>query len=74
MTTTNSYKLSVRHIDNMNNSYILQSNTSLLQLLLIINALILNAALCKRTQLAFSIAWDLANRANRPVVDKEDGR
>lgn len=31
-------------------------------------------ALCKRTQLAFSIAWDLANRANRPVVDKEDGR
>lgn len=31
-------------------------------------------ALCKRTQLAFAIAWDLANRANRPVVDKEDGR
>ena len=31
-------------------------------------------ALCKRTQLAFAIAWDLANRANRPVVDKEEGR
>jgi Zn-dependent M28 family amino/carboxypeptidase len=27
-------------------------------------------ALTKRTQLAFVIAWDLANRANRPVVDK----
>jgi len=27
-------------------------------------------ALTKRTQLAFSIAWDLANRDNRPVVDK----
>jgi hypothetical protein len=28
-------------------------------------------ALTKRTQLAFSIAWDLANRENRPVVDKK---
>lgn len=27
-------------------------------------------ALAKRTQLAFTIAWELANRANRPVVDK----
>jgi Zn-dependent M28 family amino/carboxypeptidase len=27
-------------------------------------------ALKKRTQLAFSIAWELANRDNRPVVDK----
>lgn len=27
-------------------------------------------ALAKRTQLAFTIAWDLANRENRPVVDK----
>lgn len=27
-------------------------------------------ALTKRTQLAFVIAWDLANRPNRPVVDK----
>ncbi|MBP9793669.1 MAG: M28 family peptidase [Flavobacterium sp.] len=27
-------------------------------------------ALAKRTQLAFAIAWDLANRNNRPVVDK----
>jgi Zn-dependent M28 family amino/carboxypeptidase len=27
-------------------------------------------ALAKRTQLAFVIAWDLANRDNRPVVDK----
>lgn len=27
-------------------------------------------ALAKRTQLAFSIAWELANRENRPVVDK----
>ena len=31
-------------------------------------------ALCKRTQLAFSIVWELANRENRPVVDKEGGR
>ena len=29
-------------------------------------------ALAKRTQLAFSIAWELANRDNRPVVDKSD--
>ena len=29
-------------------------------------------ALAKRTQLAFSIAWELANRENRPVVDKSD--
>lgn len=28
-------------------------------------------ALTKRTQLAFTIAWDLANRENRPVVDKK---
>lgn len=28
-------------------------------------------ALTKRTKLAFVIAWDLANRANRPVVDKK---
>jgi Zn-dependent M28 family amino/carboxypeptidase len=28
-------------------------------------------ALKKRTQLAFSIAWELANRENRPVVDKD---
>ncbi|MEA9414672.1 M28 family metallopeptidase [Flavobacterium sp. PL02] len=28
-------------------------------------------ALTKRTQLAFVIAWDLANRENRPVVDKK---
>jgi Zn-dependent M28 family amino/carboxypeptidase len=27
-------------------------------------------ALKKRTQLAFSIAWEIANRENRPVVDK----
>ena len=27
-------------------------------------------ALKKRTQLAFTIAWELANRENRPVVDK----
>ena len=27
-------------------------------------------ALAKRTQLAFTIAWDLANRENRPVVDQ----
>lgn len=27
-------------------------------------------ALAKRTQLAFTIAWELANRDNRPVVDK----
>lgn len=27
-------------------------------------------ALSKRTQLAFAIAWELANRENRPVVDK----
>lgn len=27
-------------------------------------------ALAKRAQLAFTIAWDLANRDNRPVVDK----
>ncbi|MES2573643.1 MAG: M28 family metallopeptidase [Bacteroidota bacterium] len=27
-------------------------------------------ALAKRTQLAFVIAWELANRENRPVVDK----
>lgn len=27
-------------------------------------------ALKKRTQLAFAIAWELANRVNRPVVDK----
>ena len=29
-------------------------------------------ALAKRTQLAFSIAWELANRESRPVVDKSD--
>lgn len=29
-------------------------------------------ALCRRTQFAFAIAWELANRENRPVVDKED--
>jgi hypothetical protein len=28
-------------------------------------------ALTKRTQLAFAIAWDIANRENRPVVDKD---
>lgn len=28
-------------------------------------------ALTKRTQLAFAIAWELANRENRPVVDKD---
>ena len=28
-------------------------------------------ALTKRTKLAFSIAWELANRENRPVVDKK---
>lgn len=28
-------------------------------------------ALTKRAQLAFVVAWDLANRANRPVVDKK---
>jgi Zn-dependent M28 family amino/carboxypeptidase len=28
-------------------------------------------ALAKRAQLAFSIAWELANRENRPVVDKK---
>jgi Zn-dependent M28 family amino/carboxypeptidase len=28
-------------------------------------------ALTKRAQLAFTIAWDLANRENRPVVDKK---
>ena len=27
-------------------------------------------ALTKRTQLAFAIAWEIANRENRPVVDK----
>jgi Zn-dependent M28 family amino/carboxypeptidase len=27
-------------------------------------------ALAKRAQLAFAIAWELANRDNRPVVDK----
>lgn len=27
-------------------------------------------ALAKRTQLAFTVAWELANRADRPVVDK----
>lgn len=31
-------------------------------------------ALCKRTQLAFSIVWELSNRENRPFVDKEDGK
>jgi Zn-dependent M28 family amino/carboxypeptidase len=31
-------------------------------------------ALCKRTQLAFSIVWELSNREKRPVVDKEDGK
>ena len=29
-------------------------------------------ALQKRTQLAFVIAWELANRKNRPVVDKSE--
>ena len=29
-------------------------------------------ALQKRTQLAFVIAWELANRNNRPVVDKSE--
>ena len=29
-------------------------------------------ALTKRTQLAFAIAWELANSANRPRVDKKD--
>ncbi|HAH55162.1 MAG TPA: peptidase M28 [Flavobacterium sp.] len=28
-------------------------------------------ALAKRTQLAFAIAWELANREHRPVVDKD---
>jgi len=28
-------------------------------------------ALAKRTQYAFAIAWELANRENRPVVDKD---
>jgi Zn-dependent M28 family amino/carboxypeptidase len=27
-------------------------------------------ALTKRAQLAFTMAWELANRENRPVVDK----
>jgi Zn-dependent M28 family amino/carboxypeptidase len=27
-------------------------------------------ALTKRAQLAFTVAWELANRENRPVVDK----
>jgi hypothetical protein len=27
--------------------------------------------LAKRAQLAFTIAWELANRENRPVVDKK---
>jgi Zn-dependent M28 family amino/carboxypeptidase len=27
-------------------------------------------ALAKRTQLAFAMAWELANRPERPVVDK----
>jgi Zn-dependent M28 family amino/carboxypeptidase len=29
-------------------------------------------ALAKRAQYAFTIAWELANRDRRPVVDKED--
>ena len=29
-------------------------------------------ALAKRTQYAFAVAWELANRKDRPVVDKED--
>lgn len=29
-------------------------------------------ALAKRTQLAFAIAWELVNRENRPVVDKNE--
>ena len=29
-------------------------------------------ALQRRTQLAFVIAWELANRKNRPVVDKSE--
>ena len=29
-------------------------------------------ALQKRTQLAFAIAWELANRRDRPVVDKSE--
>lgn len=29
-------------------------------------------ALAKRAQYAFTIAWELANRAERPIVDKED--
>jgi hypothetical protein len=28
-------------------------------------------ALAKRAKLAFTIAWELANRENRPVVDKK---
>jgi hypothetical protein len=28
-------------------------------------------ALAKRAQLAFTMAWELANRENRPVVDKK---
>jgi len=31
-------------------------------------------ALQKRTQLAFTIAWELANRDQRPIVDKTDGK
>jgi hypothetical protein len=30
-------------------------------------------ALEKRTKLAFAMAWELANRENRPIVDKKDG-
>jgi hypothetical protein len=31
-------------------------------------------ALTKRARYAFAIAWDLANRDNRPIVDKTDGK
>nr|MBP6072584.1 M28 family peptidase [Flavobacterium sp.] len=31
-------------------------------------------ALTKRTQLAFAIAWEIANRKDKLVVDKSDGK
>ena len=31
-------------------------------------------ALAKRAKLAFAIAWELANRENRPVVDRDDAK
>lgn len=31
-------------------------------------------ALTKRTQLAFTIAWEIANRKDKLIVDKSDGK